>query len=91
MNRLKLEEYNRLSKSQQIELIKRCYNFPKLKVMRERTDEELAEGCIFFINMFCEIYDKEKGRYTPFTLFPIQEDYIRECFKYNKLNIVNFF
>lgn len=87
MNRLKLEEYNRLSKAQQIELIKRCYNFPKLKVMRERTDEELAEGCIFFINMFCEIYDKEKGRYTPFTLFPIQEDYIRECFKYNKLII----
>ena len=78
--RLTLAAYNKLPKQKQIEYIKKCYNFPKLKVRVERTPEELAEGCIFFINNFCEIYDKEVGRYAPFILYPIQEDYIRDYF-----------
>ena len=78
--RLTLAAYNKLPKQKQIEYIKKCYNFPKLKVRVERTPEELAEGCIFFINNFCEIYDKEVGSYAPFLLYPIQEDYIKDYF-----------
>lgn len=85
--RLTLAAYNKLPKQKQIEYIKKCYNFPELKVRIERTPEELAEGCIFFINNFCSIYDKEIGRYAPFILYPIQEDYVRDYFVHNKLII----
>jgi hypothetical protein len=85
--RLTLAAYNKLPKHKQVELIKKCYNFPKLKVRTERTATELAEGCIYFINNFCEIYDKEVGEYVPFMLYPVQEDYIRDYFEFEKLII----
>ena len=86
--RLPLEVYNRCSDELKKEYIKRCFNYPILKVRMERNAEELAEGCIYFINMFCEIYNKNNARYEPFLLYPIQEDYIRDYFKYGRI-IVN--
>ena len=86
--RLKLEIYNQLPLDIKKEYIKRCYNDPQLKVRMERTPEELAEGCIYFINMFCEIYNKNKAKYEPFILYPAQEDYIRDYFIHKKI-IVN--